>query len=85
MEDIKARVKAYIIDQFLPGENPDELTDATELISTGIITSLATVELVTFLEHEYDIELEAHDADPSKIGTLANIAKMVSDKLQVNE
>jgi acyl carrier protein len=39
------------------------------------------VELVSFLERQYSIELEAHDTDPSRLGTLADIARLVQSKL----
>lgn len=79
--DITRDVREYIITTFLPGEDPSALTDATPLISSGILDSLATIELVSFLEQRYGIELEAKDVDNSKLGTLTEIARLVQSKL----
>jgi len=81
MDEIIRTVKDYILTTYLAGENPSALTASTPLISSGILDSLATVELVSFLEQRYEIELEAHDADPSRLGTLSDIAKLVQSKL----
>jgi acyl carrier protein len=73
-------VKTFILDQFLPGEDPDELTDDTPLMTTGILDSLATLKLVTFLEEKFDIAVEAHEADAENLNTLELITNLVSRK-----
>jgi acyl carrier protein len=79
--EIARDVKAYILSTFLPGEDPAALGDATPLIGSGVLDSLATLDVVTFLEKRYGIELEARDTDPSRIGTIADIARLVDAKL----
>jgi acyl carrier protein len=81
MEEIVKDVKAYILDKYLPGENPQSLTLTTPLIASGILNSLATLDLVEFLEARYEIELGPHDVDHERLGTLENIARMVQSKL----
>ena len=81
MDDIIRDVRQYILDTYLPGENPQALTPSTPLISTGILDSLATLDLVGFLERRYAVELEAHDVDQSRLGTLEDIGRMVQSKL----
>ena len=81
MDEIVRDVKQYILDTYLPGENPQALTPTTPLITSGILDSLATLELVSFLEGRYGFELEAHDVDHGKLGTLQDIARMVQSKL----
>ena len=80
MEEIIRDVKQYILDTYLPGENPSALTPTTPLITSGILDSLATLDLVSFLENRFGVELEAHDVDHSKLGTLEDIARMVQSK-----
>ena len=80
MDDIIGTVKHFILERFLPGEDPHALTPSTPLISSGILDSLATLDLVAFLEGTYHIELKAHEMDSRHIGTLADIAQLVSTK-----
>lgn len=78
---IMKATKEFILSEFLEGEDPDELTEDVELISSGILDSLATLKLVTFLENEYDVKIEAHEADEDNLNTLADIASLVESKL----
>ena len=75
-----AQVKQYILETFLPGENPDELKETTPLISGGILDSIATLKLVMFLEERLGISVEAHEADREHLDTLSDIVALVERK-----
>jgi len=80
MNDIRETIKKYILAEFLPGENPDELTDSTPLVTGGILDSIATVKLVTHLEETYGIEFAAHEMDADHLDTIKSIVQIVSAK-----
>ena len=61
--EIQQAVKAFILEEFLPGEDPNELTPDTELIASGVLDSVATLRLVTFLEERFGVQVEAHEAE----------------------
>lgn len=81
MDQIAQDVKQFILDSFLPGEDPSALAADTPLMTSGILDSLATLDLVSFLEQRFGIELSAADTDASRIGTLEQISKLVNAKL----
>jgi acyl carrier protein len=81
MDDITRTVKDYILETFLPGEDPEALTPSTPLMTSGVLDSLATLELVSFLEERFGIELQAHETDASRLGTLEDISRLVQSKL----
>ena len=78
--EIQQVVKGFILEAFLPGENPEELTPQTELVSSGVLDSVATLRLVTFLEERFGIQVEAHEADQEHLNTLVSIADLVASK-----
>lgn len=78
--DFSKAVKDYILEEFLPGENPDELTDDLPLISGGILDSIATLKLVLHFEEQYGIVLEAHEADKEHLDTIRSIANLLASK-----
>ena len=80
MDTIESIVKTYILEQFLPDANADELTEATPLISGGILDSLATVRLVMFLEQEFQIEVHAYEVNAENLESLERIANLVRGK-----
>ncbi|MBI2424432.1 MAG: acyl carrier protein [Candidatus Hydrogenedentes bacterium] len=79
-QDIQATVKEYLLEAFLPGEDPDSLAEDTPLISGGILDSISTVKLVTFLEEKYGVEFQAHEISSDNLETLADIANTIQTK-----
>jgi len=79
-EAVKKNVKDYIVREFLVGEDPNSLTDSTPLISGGILDSISTIKLVTFLEQSYHIEIQAHEMSADHLDNLSRIAAIVQEK-----
>jgi acyl carrier protein len=79
-DEIKQALKQFILQEFLPGEDPDELTDTTPLITGGVLDSIATLKLVLFLEERYGVSFAAHEVDQEHMDTIADITKLVSSK-----
>lgn len=82
MDNTKSTIKAYILSEFLPGEDPSLLTDTTPLVTGGILDSLATLKLVAFLQEQYKIEIEPHETSVDYLNTLPDIERLVQSKLQ---
>lgn len=78
--DFKQAVRDYILREFLPGENPDDLTDDLPLITGGILDSIATLKMVLHFEEQYGIVLEAHEADKEHLDTIGDIAALLASK-----
>lgn len=74
------KIKEYILAEFLPGEDPDELTASTPLITGGILDSLATLKLVAFLEEEFGVEIQPHETGVDYLNTIPDIAALVHSK-----
>jgi len=80
-DHIKTTIKSYILEEFLPGEDPDELTDAVELMTMGILDSISLMQLVSFLEEKFDCSFDAHELGVDHMNTLEDITKLVCSKL----
>lgn len=78
---IKSTVKRFILEEFLPGERAEALTDETPLVAEGVLDSLATLRLVSFLEKEFRISLAPHEVDAEYLNTLPSIAMLIRSKL----
>ena len=82
VEAMRETIKSYILKEFLPGEDPQQLTESTPLITGGILDSLATLKLVAFLEERYNIQLQAHEVDVEHLNTISDIANLVRSKVK---
>jgi len=79
-EDIKTTVKTFILSEYLPGEDPAALTNDTPLMTTGILDSIAVLKVVTFLENQFGITIEPHEAVVENLNTLSDISRLVMSK-----
>jgi acyl carrier protein len=77
---IEQAIKAYVLREFLPDEDPARLTDATPLMTGGILDSIATLKLVAFLEETFSINMEAHETDADHLDTIERIATLIRSK-----
>jgi acyl carrier protein len=80
MPDVKEEVRSYILKEFLPGTDAAELTDRTPLITGAILDSIATLQLVSFLEERFGIEVAAHEASVDHLNTLDQVEALVRSK-----
>ena len=70
-------IRQFILSRYLPGESAENLKDDTPLRSSGILDSLATLSLISFLEEEFHIEVEAHETDIDNFDRIGDIAAFV--------
>ena len=80
-DEVHQKVREILLESFLPDVDPEELEDATPLISGGILDSIATIRLVTSLEEAFGVGFEAHEMGADSIDTPAQITDLVSEKL----
>lgn len=78
-QKIKTTIKDYLIREFLPGEDPDDLTDTTPLVTSGILDSISTFKLVSFLQSTYAVKLNANEI-AHQLNTINEIADIVQAK-----
>jgi acyl carrier protein len=80
MNNLKEQLRQYILSEFLPGEKASNLHDDTPLRSSGILDSTAMLNLVSFVEERYGIEVEPHEAVVENFETIDAIAEFIASK-----
>lgn len=80
MEDRKEKVREFIVENFLFG-SANGLKDDTSFLDEGIIDSTGVLELVTFLEETYAIQVEDEELIPENLDSIDNIAKFLEQKI----
>ena len=77
---IDGKVRTYIRENFLFGSD-EQLGDQDSLLDRGIIDSTGAMELVTFLESEFSVEVSDRDLVPENLDSIAAITAFVNRKL----
>lgn len=80
MSDAKEILRQHILATYLPGESADNLHDDTPLRTSGILDSLATLGLVSFVEKQFGVELEAHETGIDNFDRIEDIAALIARK-----
>lgn len=81
MEDIKFKVKNFVVGNFLFG-NADGLEDDTSFLEAGILDSTGVMEVVAFLEQQFGVRVDDDELTPENLDSIASIEAFVARKLQ---
>ena len=80
MDMVKETIRQFVLSTHLTGESPDTLRDDTPLQTSGILDSLATLGLVTFIEQQFAVELDIYETSVDRFDTLNDIATTIARK-----
>ena len=80
MDSTAAEIKQFILREFLPGEDPDNLTESTPLIAGGVLDSIASLKLAAHLEDKFGATLQPHEINEENLGSITAIVRFVASK-----
>ena len=64
---------------FAREQGAKELGPDDGLLSSGLLDSLAIVKLLSYLEDEFDVEIDDADFDPENFETIRSIAALMAN------
>ena len=78
--EVKTLIKGHILNEII--QNSDlQIADDTPLIDEGYLTSLQAVELVMFLEDQFEVEIDPIEVDEENFRDLTSITQLIEGKL----
>jgi acyl carrier protein len=80
MEQIKQSVKNYILENVLYGAGDDALSDEDSFLEKGIIDSTGIMEIVSYVEDEFNISVHDEEMIPENLDTINNLARFITKK-----
>jgi acyl carrier protein len=80
---VASEIRAFIVTNFLFGQEGKGLTDEASFLETGIIDSTGLLELVAFIEQQYAISIADRELLPENLDSLKNISDFVVRKLEM--
>ena len=80
--DISLAVRRFIGENFLFRDDGDAITHDASLLDAGIIDSTGVLELVSFLETTFGIEVQDDEMLPENLDSIRAITSYVSRKLE---
>ncbi len=77
---MREQIRSFIQTNFLFGNENIVLTDQQSFLETGIIDSTGVLELVTYLEDTYGIQIEDEELIPENLDSIDNIVRFLEMK-----
>ena len=84
METIKEQLHEYITQNYF--FDPEAgLEDTDSFLELGIIDSVGILELVSYIEKKYGIEVNADELVPENLDSIENVANLVQRKREARD
>jgi acyl carrier protein len=80
--DIKTEITQYLEECHLPKSKGIQLNEDTLLLEEKILDSLGMLELISFVEETFSIEIPDEDIIPDHFGTIEKLARYVESHAQ---
>ncbi|HLP43428.1 MAG TPA: acyl carrier protein [Fibrobacteria bacterium] len=75
--DIKQQIREFVIENFLMGDASSMLKDGESFLETGTIDSTGVLEVVTFLESQFNLKVDDKDLVPENLDSVNNLVRYV--------
>ena len=78
--DDKAKIKQFLVDEFMPDMSPDELDDDFDLQTGGAVDSLGLLKLVAWMESEFGVSVDESELGPDSLRTVDSIQEFINER-----
>lgn len=73
-------IRTFIIEDLSYDDAPENLTGSTPLIETEVVDSMGILQIIGFIEDEFDIEVDEDEVSVDNFATVDAIAALIERK-----
>lgn len=77
---VEEKVRAFILDNFLFTDDQSSLANSDSFMNKGIIDSTGMLEVIYFLEDEFEIKVEDDEMIPENLDSVDNVVAFLGKK-----
>jgi len=77
---MREKIREFILSRFMLDAKPEDLKDGISFLETGVIDSTGVVELLAFLEAEFEIEVEDSEIVPENLDSVDSLCRYLESK-----
>jgi acyl carrier protein len=82
LSEISDKIKEFIVTELMFEDSAASLADDTPLLD-GVIDSLGLMQMISFIEEEFDVAVEDSEVTATNFRTVSDIERLVQQKAQV--
>jgi acyl carrier protein len=79
--EMKEVLRRYITESFLPQAGIETFNDSDSFMEKGIIDSTGVLELLQFIEGEFEIKVDDKEVIPDNLDSLQKLTQFIQRKL----
>jgi acyl carrier protein len=80
MSAIRQQIRDFITANFLFGQGAETLVDDQSFLETGVIDSTGVLELISFLEQQFEIAVEDQEVVPANLDSVSQLVDFIQRK-----
>ena len=71
-------IRNYVIEEFLPGTESQEIPADMDLLNSGIIDSLGLLKMIAWIETTFEVTVGDEDLDPENFRSLESMDRFIA-------
>lgn len=81
--NVEKEVRGFILENYLFTDDESELSNTDLFLEIGILDSTGIMELIYFIEDEFEVKVEDKEMIPENLGSVERVAAFVQRKQSV--
>ena len=78
---LKSEIRHFIIENFLYGQDDNDVKDDVSFLEEGLIDSTGVLELVSFIEEKYGISVDDEELVPDNFDSIDKLSVFITSKM----
>jgi acyl carrier protein len=78
--ELRAEIQQFVLDDLLMGDTESMLDDDESFLETGTIDSSGVLEVVMFLEHNFQLKVQDRELVPENLDSVNRLVQFVMRK-----
>jgi acyl carrier protein len=81
LEEISQKIRNFMFENFMYGYDENEFSDDSSFLELGILDSSGILELVVFIENEFEMEVADTEIMPDNLDSVNCVSRFINNKL----
>lgn len=77
---LRSEIRQFVLDELLLGDTASMLDDGESFLETGTIDSSGVLEVVMFLEHNFQLKVQDRELVPENLDSVNRLVQFVMRK-----
>ena len=77
---VEMDLRNYVLENYLFTDDQSQLKNEDSFMDKGIVDSTGILEIITFIEDEYDMSVEDSEMIPENLDSINNLVKYLEKK-----